>query len=48
MKLRLIRSKDTFCLMGDGDFKVLLKEVSLFCRKLRRSDAVRLAHNKAL
>jgi len=22
LKLRLIRSKDTFCLMGDGDFKV--------------------------
>jgi len=33
--------------MGDGDFKVLLKEASLFCRKLRRSDAVRLAHIKA-
>ena len=48
LKLRLIRSKDAFCLMGDGDFKVLLKEVSLFCRKVRPSDAVRLAHIKAL
>ena len=34
--------------MGDGDFKVLLKEMSLFCRKVRPSDAVRLAHIKAL
>jgi len=48
LKLRLIRSKDTFCLMGDGDFNVLLKEVSLFCRNVRPSDAVRLAHIKAL
>ena len=48
LKLRLIRSKDTFCLMGDGDFKVLLKEMSLFCRKVQPSDAVRLAHIKAL
>jgi len=48
LKLRLIRSKDTFCLMGDRDFKVLLKEMSLFCRKVRPSDAVRLAHIKAL
>ena len=48
LKLRFIRSKDAFCLTGDGDFKVLLKEVSLFCRKVRPSDAVRLAHIKAL
>jgi len=34
--------------MGDGDFKILLKKVSLFCRKVRRSDAIQLAHNKAL
>jgi len=48
VKLRLIRAKDTFCLVGDGQYKVKLKDVAVFCPKLRPSDAVRLAHIKAL
>ena len=48
VKLRLIRAKDTFCLVGDGQHKVKLKDVAVFCPKLRPSDAVRLAHIKAL
>ena len=48
VKLCLIRAKDTFCLVGDGQYKVKLKDVAVFCRKVRPSDAVRLAHIKAL
>jgi len=48
VKLRLIRDKNTFCLVGDGQYKVKLKDIAVFCRKVRRSDAVRLAHIKAL
>ena len=48
MKLRFIRSKSTFCLQGEGNFKVFLKDVSLYCRKVRPSDAVRMGHIKAL
>jgi len=48
VKLPLICAKDTFCLVGDGQYKVKLKDVAVFCRKVRPSDAVRLAHIKAL
>lgn len=48
MKIRLVRSKDDFCLIGQGTNKVVLKEVALYCRKVRPSAAVRLAHTKAL
>ena len=48
VKLRLIRSKKEFCLQGVGDYKILLKDDGLYCRKIKPSDAVRLAHAKAL
>jgi len=48
LKLRLIRAKDTFCLVGDGQYKVKLKDVAVFSRKARPSDAVRLTHIKPL
>ena len=48
VKLRLIRANDTFCLVGDGQCKVKLKDVEVFCRKVRPSDALQLAHIKAL
>ena len=48
IKLRLIRSKKEFCLQGVGDYKITLKDVGLYCRKVKHSDAVRLAHAKAL
>jgi len=48
VKLRLIRAKDTFCLVGDGQYKVKLKDVAVFSRKVRPNDAVLLAHIKAL
>ena len=48
MKIRLVWSKDTFTLMGEGEFKVRVKEASLFVRKAKLSPAVQMAHIKAL
>jgi len=50
LKLRFVRSPDNFCVMSaaDGDFKVVIKSMSLFIRKVHISPAVRLAHIKAL
>ena len=48
MKLRFIRSKSTFCLQREGNFKISWKDVSLYCRKVRPSDAVRMGLIKAL
>jgi len=33
VKIKLIRSKDTFCLMGDANYKVKITHASLFVRK---------------
>ncbi|KAJ8018759.1 hypothetical protein HOLleu_43082 [Holothuria leucospilota] len=51
MKLKLIRSKDTFCLMSDDvdvEYKVVVKEASLFVRKVKLNPGVTLAHARAL
>ena len=51
IKYRLIRAKDSFCLHGNADQaenKVSLKEVSLFCRKVKPNPSIQLAHTKAL
>ncbi|XP_035211046.1 uncharacterized protein F54H12.2-like [Stegodyphus dumicola] len=48
MKIKLIRSKPEFCLLGAGEFKVLLENASLFVRKVRVSPGVVLGHAKAL
>lgn len=51
MRVRLVRSKDTFCLMDasdDGKFKVQIKEATLFVRRVKISPAVLLAHAHAL
>ena len=50
VRLRLIRSKDLFCLHGNANQaqnKVSLKEVTLFVRKVKPNPAVQLAHVKA-
>jgi len=33
VKIKLIRSKDTFCLMGDANYNVKITHASLFVRK---------------
>ena len=51
VRLRLIRSKNLFCLHGNvnqAQNKVSLKEVTLFVRKVKPNAAVQLAHVKAL
>ena len=51
VRLRLIRSKDLFCLHGNANQaqnKVFLKKVTLFVRKVKPNPAVQLAHVKAL
>ena len=51
IKYKLIRSKDSFCLHGNAnqaENKVSLKEVSLFCRKVKPNPSIQLAQAKAL
>ena len=46
MKMRLVRSKDAFSLMGAG--KVVITDAALLVRKLKLNPAVQLPHIKAL
>ena len=51
IKYRLIRAKDSFCLHGNADQaenQVSLKEVSLFCQKVKPNPSIQLAHAKVL
>ena len=49
IRLRLIRSKDIFCLHGNAaGCKVSLKEVVLFVHKVKPNSSIQLAHTKAL
>lgn len=45
-KMRLVRSKDAFCVMGDG--KVEIEDVSLFVRKVKVHPSIQLGHINAL
>jgi hypothetical protein len=46
IKMRMVRSKDTFNLMGDG--RVEIKEAALFVRKVKVHPSVQLNHIKGL
>lgn len=51
LKIKLLRSKDAFCLMSNagGDaFKLSITECTLFVRKVKLNSSVFLAHAKAL
>ena len=51
VKIRLVRSKDAFALMADGNnptYKVHIVNASIFARKATLSPAVQTAHIKAL
>ena len=51
IKYKLIRAKNNFCLHGNSNQaqnKVSLKEVSLFCQKVKPNPSIQLAHAKAL
>jgi len=47
-KIKLIRSRDTFCLMGDANYKVKITHASLFAGKVKVMPLVFLAHAKAM
>ena len=51
LRLRLVRSKNAFCLMSDAaatGFKIKLHDVKLLVRKVKLSPSVFVAHAKAL
>ena len=51
LRLRLVRSKNAFCLMSDvaqATFKIKLHDVKLLVRKVKLSPSVFVAHAKAL
>jgi len=47
MKIKLVRSKDSFRLMGAADAKLIVTHASLFVRKVKLSPSVFLAHEGA-
>jgi len=46
--IKLIRSKDALCLMGDANYKMKITLASLFVRKVKVMPLVFLAHAKAM
>jgi len=48
VKIKLVRSKDAFCVMSDADCKVRIIKAAMFVRKVKLSPSVFLAHAKAL
>src|SRR6266516_5049889 len=51
LRLRLVRSKNSFCLMSDvaqATFKIKLHDVKLLVRKIKLSPSIFVAHAKAL
>ncbi|GFY77595.1 uncharacterized protein F54H12.2 [Trichonephila inaurata madagascariensis] len=48
LKIKLIRSKPEFCLMGNESYKIVFDHVSIFVRKVHINPGVPIAHAKAL
>jgi len=48
VKIKLILSKNTFCFMEDANYKVKIRQASLFARKVKVMPSVFLAHFKAM
>jgi len=48
VKIKLVRSKDVFCVMSQADCKVMITKAAMFVRKVKLSPSVFLAHAKAL
>lgn len=48
LKLRLIRSRDSFCLLGDDGYKIQITEANLFVRRIKVSPTVLISHAKSL
>jgi len=48
VKIKLVRSKDAFCVMSETDYKVMITKAAMFMRKVKLSPSAFLAHAKAL
>jgi len=48
VKIKLVRSKDAFCIMSEADCRVVITKATMFVRKVKLSPSVFLAHAKAL
>jgi len=48
VKIKLVRSKDVFCVMSDADCRVMITKAAMFVRKVKLSPSKFLAHAKAL
>jgi len=48
VKIKLVRSKDAFCVMSEADCTVVITKATMFVRKVKLSQSVFLAHAKAL
>ena len=48
VKIKLVRSKDAFCVMSEADCRVVITKATMFMRKVKLSLSVFLAHAKAL
>jgi len=48
VKIKLVRSKDAFCVMSQADCKVMTRKAAMLVRKVKLSPSVFLAHAKAL
>jgi hypothetical protein len=49
LKIKLRRSRDAFALVADAaNYKIKIKEMALYVRKVQLSPAVRMGHVKAL
>lgn len=49
LKIKLRRSRDVFAMLGDADnYKIKIKDLALFVRKVQLSPSIRMGHVKAL
>ena len=48
VKIKLVRSKDIFCVMSQADCKVMITKAAMFVRKVKLSPSVFLAHANSL
>ena len=48
VKIKLVRSRNSFCLMAGDEFKVKIVSAIMFVRKVKLSPSVFLAHARAL
>jgi len=48
VKIKLVRSKDAFCVMSETDCRVVITKAAMFVRKAKLSPSVFLAHAQGL